>query len=79
MPRFYLHVRIGESLFRDPEGAAFDDLESARQEAVEAARELAAECIRFDRPIDGQLEIADDNGNRLLVVTLRSAVRMERP
>ena len=79
MPRFYLHVRIGENFFRDPEGAAFDDLESARQEAVEAARELAAECIRFDRPIDGQLEIVDEGGNQLLVVTLRSAVRMERP
>jgi hypothetical protein len=79
MPRFYLHVRIGESLFRDPEGAAFDDLESARQEAVEAARELAAECIRFDRPLDGQLEIVDEDGSKLVAVTLRSAVRMERP
>jgi len=77
MPRFYLHLRKGENFFRDPEGAEFADLEAARQEALQAARELAAESIKFDQEIEGRFEITDEQGQSLLIVTLKDTVRIK--
>jgi hypothetical protein len=46
MPRFFLHVRDGEKLFKDGEGQEFPSLAEARTEAVLSARELMAALIR---------------------------------
>jgi hypothetical protein len=77
MPHFYLHFRRGEQFFRDPEGAVFSDLESARQEAMQAARELAAECVRNNEDIEGEIEIMDEAGQNLLILTLKDTVRVK--
>ena len=77
MPRFYLHLRKGEQFFRDPEGAVFSDLESARREAMRSAREMAAESVKHNQEIDGQLEIMDEAGETLLVLTLKDTVRVK--
>jgi hypothetical protein len=46
MPRYYMHVRQGETLCQALEGAVFPDLEEARAEAVCSARELAPQRLR---------------------------------
>jgi hypothetical protein len=40
MPHFYLHLRDGERLLKDPDGHEFRSLDEARIEAVLSAREL---------------------------------------
>jgi len=77
MPRFYLHVRQGEKFIRDPEGVVFHDPDSARQAAVRAARELAADCVKFDRPVEGQVEVDDEQGQNLLVIPLKDTVTIK--
>jgi hypothetical protein len=77
MTRFYFHLRKGESFCADPEGAEFADLEAARKEAMQSARELVAESIRHDEGIEGQFEIAGEDGNVLLRFRLSDAVRIK--
>ena len=46
MPRFHFHVRDGDSLLEDLEGADFPGLDAARADAVAASREILAERIK---------------------------------
>jgi hypothetical protein len=54
MRRFHFHLRSGDQLTRDEEGADFADYTAAFQEVTLAARELVIEAIRR-----GGLEIAE--------------------
>jgi len=76
MPLFFLHVRDGDRLIRDPDGSVFHDLEAARREAIESARELMASGI-VDRGrigIERSMLICDASGTALLVVPFRDAI-----
>jgi hypothetical protein len=46
MPRYFFHIRQGEDLIPDDEGAEFEDLEAARVEAAHSCRDLAVQEIR---------------------------------
>jgi hypothetical protein len=54
MQRFYFHVRAGDELTADDEGAEFPNLSAALGEARLAARELLAEAIK-----SGRLEVPE--------------------
>jgi two-component system, chemotaxis family, protein-glutamate methylesterase/glutaminase len=82
MPHFYLHLREGERLLKDPDGREFRSLDEARVEAVLSARELMSHAwhksgrnswLRGDRtsttkPRRGQLMKPASNANDFPVV-----------
>jgi hypothetical protein len=55
MPRFFFHVRDGDKLTRDVEGADFPHLEAAQDDAKTAARQMLAEQIDRDGVLNGKL------------------------
>jgi len=75
MPRYFFHIRDGEKMEVDPEGVEFPTLESAVLDAQAAAREMLAERLLTGERLDGQrLEIADETGSVLQVVTFKSVM-----
>jgi hypothetical protein len=72
MPRYFLHIRSGEELIPDDEGAEFEDLAAATDEAVLACRELAIEEIRSCGYLTScQIEIWDESGKVLDTIQAR--------
>jgi hypothetical protein len=69
MPVYHFHLRFGESLTEDAEGATLPDLQAAQKFAQHAAKELLAEAIRWSRraPPDS-IVIADHEGREVLTV-----------
>jgi hypothetical protein len=76
MPLFFLHIRDGAVLIRDPEGGYFPDITAARAEAIESARELMSQSIlRHARiGIERQFEITNENGKTVAVVGFDEAI-----
>jgi hypothetical protein len=69
MPRYFFHIRQGEDLIPDYEGAEFEDLEAARVEAAHSCRDLAAQEIRDGGPVTFcKIEIWDECGRQLATV-----------
>ena len=69
MQRFYFHVRAGDELTADDEGAEFPNLSAALGEARLAARELLAEAIKSGRlEVPESFVIADKWGRELGIV-----------
>jgi hypothetical protein len=71
MTRFYFHLRSGDELTLDDEGAEFADYAAALREVTLAARELLAEAIIRGIPhrVDA-LVIANGSGRELGSVSL---------
>ena len=77
MPRFYLHIRDGNSLIEDPDGSDLPDLAAAQDEAIISAREILAERLKHGEILNGQcFEIVDENGELRAVVPLKDAMRL---
>jgi site-specific recombinase XerD len=57
MPLFFLHIRDGGTLIRDPEGSFLIDLQAARSQAIESAREFMAQGIA-GRAVQGICRLA---------------------
>jgi hypothetical protein len=77
MIRLYFHVRHGDRLSKDPEGAEFRDLETARAEAVRSARELLSQRVLNGEEIDGQaFELTDEDGAIVDTVRFRDVLRL---
>jgi|RhiMethySRZTD1v2_1073278.scaffolds.fasta_scaffold4308054_2 hypothetical protein len=76
MPLFFLHVRDGGRLMRDPDGSCVHGLEAARHEAIASARELMAHSIVGEGRIgiERSIEICDARGATVLVLPFRQAV-----
>ncbi len=68
MPRYYFNVRDGYDLDEDEEGVELPDLETARAEAQATVEELRDELGAEAESI--QLEITDEEGQRLFTVSL---------
>ena len=63
MPKYFFHIRDGEELITDDEGADLPDLEAARKEATLTAREIIAESVGSAEPLDHLIvEIWDETG-----------------
>ncbi|MBA2587912.1 MAG: hypothetical protein H0U98_04730 [Alphaproteobacteria bacterium] len=66
MPRYFFHIREGESLSRDTEGQELADGAAARREAVSTGRELLGEKLLHGGELDGRIiEIANEKGEVL--------------
>ena len=75
MPRFYLHVREGDTLLKDPDGREFCSLDEARTEAVLSARELMAAKVLAGRKANhSRFEIVDANDNVVSLVWFEEAI-----
>lgn len=78
MPKFYFHIRDGQDLARDPEGAEFETLEAARKEAINSARELLSQRILRGDVVDGQaFELTGEDGAVAEIVRFKDAMRVE--
>jgi hypothetical protein len=74
MPRFHFNLRNG-SLLPDPEGREFPTVLAARDHAIAEARALASDDVRSGHlDLKHSIEISDEDGTALLVVTFKEAV-----
>ena len=68
MPRFYFHIRDGDTLVLDDDGCELADLEAIRDEALRSARDLhqqnAAEHIFTSA--SPYIAVCDEAGNEVL-------------
>ncbi|MBV9044573.1 MAG: hypothetical protein JO348_08345 [Alphaproteobacteria bacterium] len=67
MAQFYLNVRDGESVYRDPEAYHFPTAQAARDTAVQSLREMLR-TDDVDALSDRAIEIADATGHPIAVV-----------
>ena len=75
MALFFLHIRNGDQLIPDPDGAELADLDAARAEARRATQELVNEGLVTRRTAPSQsIEIWDDAGNQLEVVPIEDVL-----
>ena len=77
MPRFFFHIRDGESV-DDPDGMFLPDARTARLEAIRSARDIMAEDVRRGRlSLSSSIEVTDENGEPILAVPFREVVDIE--
>lgn len=76
MPRFYLHLRMGDALVEDPDGAEFASVAAARAEAIAAAREFMSERVRRGKlpDLNSCFEITEEDGRVVLMVEFHEAL-----
>ena len=75
MPHFYLHLREGDRLLKDPDGREFRSLDEARSEAVLSARELmSARVLAGKKANHSRFEIADASDNVVMLVWFEEAI-----
>jgi len=79
MARYYLHIRNGGGYSEDPEGQDLPDLGAARSAAIDGVRSLLSEEARQGQlDLSGSIEIADGDGNILLVLPFSEAVELRQ-
>lgn len=72
MPRFHFHMRDGDRIIEDPDGANLPSLDAARAKATAAIREAASRPLRLGQDLTGRrFEIADESGRVLATVAFR--------
>ena len=77
MAHFYLHIRNGSGYVEDLEGQELPDLAAARVQAVEGVRSVLSEEARHgELDLRGSIEIADGDGNILLILPFKDAVHL---
>lgn len=75
MPRYFLHVRDGNRIYRDHEGVMLPDIEAARAYALSDARDLMCRNEDVQDPAAWEIQVCDQTGRQLLAVLLQDAVR----
>jgi hypothetical protein len=70
MPRFYFHIRDGDTVILDDEGYELADVDAARAEALDSARDLRRQDAtdHFFTSKAPYIAVCDARGN--MVVTL---------
>jgi hypothetical protein len=66
MAQFYLNVRAGDELIRNPKAYHFPTAQAARDAAVKAVRDMLRE--HPDDFVNKQIEIADETGHAITVI-----------
>ncbi len=78
MPRFFFHIRDGETL-DDPDGMFLPDVRSARLEAVRSARDIMAGDLRRGRlHLSSCIEVTDAQGEPIFALPFAEAVEISR-
>ncbi|MGF6178955.1 DUF6894 family protein [Ensifer sp. 4252] len=79
MTRYFFHIRYGDSLVLDPEGAEFPSIDLAREEAVSSAREILAQRVKQGDPLEAEsFEITTEDGQVMSTVPFRLTIRLSR-
>ena len=79
MARYFLHINNGGGYSEDVEGQELPDLDAVRAAAIEGVRSMLSEEARQGQlDLSGKIEIADGEGNILLVVPFCDAVDLRR-
>jgi hypothetical protein len=79
MPRFFFHLREAENWISDDEGQVLDGTEAALESAQLSGREILAEKVRAGDAIDNeQIEIVDEDGEKIAVVKLKDLLRLQK-
>jgi hypothetical protein len=69
VPRYFFHVRKGDSLIRDDEGSEAPDLDVAKELAIKTARQLLGDEIKAGASdLIKSVIVADVSGNELLTI-----------
>jgi hypothetical protein len=68
MPRFFFNLRDGYDLDEDDEGIELPDVEAARAEAIATVEELREELSGDMASGNLELEVTDEDGERVLSV-----------
>lgn len=78
MPRYFFHLRNDMSV-DDPEGQELPDVAAARGRAEQFALDMAAASVLEQGKINlhHQIEVADENGRRVLIVEFKDVVKIE--
>ena len=72
MAQFYLNIRDGDLLFRDPDAYQFPSAQAAREATVKIVREmLRSHTADFDNK---QIEIADATGHPISIVSMHDVL-----
>jgi hypothetical protein len=78
MPMYFFHIREGEEVIPDLEGAELPDIAAARKAAIGGASALMAEAvIRDERNYQGRLDVEDGQGQRVLTVTFACPIQID--
>ena len=78
MPRFFFHIRDGESI-DDPDGMYLPDTRSARLEAMRSARDIMAEDVRRGHlPLSAWIEVTDEHGEAIFALPFAEAIEIRR-
>ena len=72
MAHFYLNVRDGDELIRDPHAYQFPTAQAARDAAVHSLREMLGD--RAQPLAHKQIEIADATGHAISVVSAHDVI-----
>ena len=77
MPRFFFHIRDGESV-DDPDGVYLPDARTARMEALRSARDIMAEDVRRGQlHLSSWIEVTDQNGEAIFAVPFAEALEID--
>jgi hypothetical protein len=75
MPRYYFHVREGNTFNRDEEGQELANTVAAQKEAIATGREILGEKLLHGGTLDSRtIEIADETGHVVDVVNVQDVL-----
>jgi hypothetical protein len=80
MPRYFFHLRDGDTLFKDDgDSQDFANLEAVHREATEAARQILSEAARSGRAgsLHQQIEVTDEGGRTVVIMPIGRAIDTE--
>ena len=79
MPFYHFNIRDGRGFTPDDEGLDLSSATDARALAIKGARSLvSADVLDGALDLSGQIEITDDEGDEVLTIRFRDAVRVNR-
>ena len=79
MPRYHFNIRNGYGFTADDEGLDLSSEKDARVYAIKGARSLiSAEVMEGNLDLSGQIEVTDDQGDQVMTVRFRDAVRLHK-
>jgi hypothetical protein len=74
MAQFYLNIRDGDDVIRDPEAYQFPTAQAARDATVRIIRDMLRRNAAVDFDAGKQIEIADATGHAISIVRAYDAL-----
>ena len=80
MPRYFFHLRDGDTLLKDDaESQDFANLEDVRLEAIQGARQILSEAALSGQAgsLNQQIEVVDEAGRTVVIMPIGHATGTE--